>query len=140
LLGRTGSVSSGAVLDNFPREYIGESNLVCNAHLFFLQFHASSFEASWQGEIGLLFSVLCKIGRLSMGWGYRMSQSLILIDALSSACWGKKTQEKKKKTERESFYFPEPDTPFWLCCTGLSWWSSAIEEGSNGQSLNVSCT
>jgi hypothetical protein len=97
LLGRTGSVSSGAVLDNFPREYIGESNLVCNAHLFFLQFHASSFEASWQGEIGLLFSVLCKIGRLSMGWGYRMSQSLILIDALSSACWGKKTQEKKKK-------------------------------------------
>jgi hypothetical protein len=48
------------------------------------------------GRNGTLFSVLCSIGRLSMGKGSRMLQSLILIDALSSACW-----ENKKPKNRE---------------------------------------
>jgi hypothetical protein len=50
----------------------------------------------------LLFSVWCSIVRLSMVWGFRMSQSLILIDALSSACWEKK---KIKKREVAGAYF-----------------------------------
>jgi hypothetical protein len=41
-----------------------------------------------------------------------MSQSLILIDALSSACW-----EKKKNSH--GAFFTGSDTPCWLCCTGF---------------------
>jgi hypothetical protein len=74
------------VLDNFLRGWAGELCVVHDAHLFILQFHASSIGASWRGEILLFISVWCDIGRLSMGSGSRMSQILILIDALSSAC------------------------------------------------------
>jgi hypothetical protein len=41
--------------------------------------------------------VWCGVRRLSMGLEYRMSHSLILIDALSSACL-----EKEKKKDRNS--------------------------------------
>jgi hypothetical protein len=41
--------------------------MVCDAHLFLLQFHTGSFGASWQGKMVLLFSVQQGIGRLSMG-------------------------------------------------------------------------
>jgi hypothetical protein len=44
-----------------------------------------------------------------------MSQSLILIDALSSACW-----EKGKKMAGTFFPGLEADMPFWLCHTGFS--------------------
>jgi hypothetical protein len=40
---------------------------VHDAHLFILQFNASSFGVGWWGEMALLFSVQCGIGRLSMG-------------------------------------------------------------------------
>jgi hypothetical protein len=68
--------------------------MVCDAHLFILQIHASSFGASKWGEMAPLFSVQCGKGRLSMGYVSRISQTLILIDALSSAYW-------KKEKERE---------------------------------------
>jgi hypothetical protein len=45
-----------------------------------------------------------------------MLQSLILIDALSSACW-----EKKKERNGWGTFFPGLDTPCWLCCQGFSW-------------------
>jgi hypothetical protein len=69
--------------------------VVHDAHLFILQFHASNFGAGGQGEMGYFFSVCHGIGRLSMGLGSRMSQSLILFDALSSACWEKNKKEEK---------------------------------------------
>jgi hypothetical protein len=47
----------------------------------------------------LLFSMQHSIGRLFTGEGSRMWQSLILIDALSSACW----EEKKKKHSQGLF-------------------------------------
>jgi hypothetical protein len=31
--------------------------VVCDAHVFLLQFHVGSFVANWQGEMALLFSV-----------------------------------------------------------------------------------
>jgi hypothetical protein len=46
---------------------LGESQMVCDAHLFILQIHASSFRASQQGEMALLFLVLHGIRRLSTG-------------------------------------------------------------------------
>jgi hypothetical protein len=78
----------------------GEVHVVCDAHLFLLQFHAGSFVVSWWGEMALLISVQCGVGRLSLGWGSRMLWGLILIDALSSAYWEKK-EKKRKKKERE---------------------------------------
>jgi hypothetical protein len=35
--------------------WVGESCVVCDAHLFILQFHTGSFGASWQEEIAVLF-------------------------------------------------------------------------------------
>jgi hypothetical protein len=37
-----------------------------------------------------------------------MSQSLILTNALSSACWEKKEKENKKEKQLEAFY-PGPE-------------------------------
>jgi hypothetical protein len=42
----------------------------------------------------------CGVRRLSTVYGYRMSQSLILIDALFFACW----EKKKRDTARELFF------------------------------------
>jgi hypothetical protein len=50
-----------------------------------------------------------------------MSQSLILIDGLSSVCW--KIRKKKREREREigqEVFFPELDMPYWLCHPGFS--------------------
>jgi hypothetical protein len=44
-----------------------ESHMVHDAYLFFLQFHTSSFGASWWGEMALLFSVWHRVERLSIG-------------------------------------------------------------------------
>jgi hypothetical protein len=47
-----------------------------------------------------------------------MSQSSILTDALSSACW----EEKRKKKQREmtqGLFFPGWEMPGWLCCAGF---------------------
>jgi hypothetical protein len=38
----------------------------------------------------------CGIGNLSMGKESRMLQSLILIGALSSACWGERERERER--------------------------------------------
>jgi hypothetical protein len=53
--------------------------------------------------MALLFSAQCGIRRLFMASHLvsKMSQSLILIDALTSACW-----ERKKKREMVSSFFP----------------------------------
>jgi hypothetical protein len=56
--------------------------MVHDGHLFVLQFYASNFGAGWQGEMACFFQ-----WEAFHGLGTRMSQSLILIDALSSACW-----------------------------------------------------
>jgi hypothetical protein len=74
--------------------WVGESLVVCDAHLHILQIHTSSFEVSQWREMAPLFSVWCGIGRLSMGLGSVMSQNLFLLDALSSAC---RERERKKK-------------------------------------------
>jgi hypothetical protein len=44
---------------------VGELLVVCDAHLFILQIHINGFGFIWHGEMMLLFSVLCGIGRLS---------------------------------------------------------------------------
>jgi hypothetical protein len=51
-----------------------------------------------------------------------MSQSLILIDALSSACWEKrkKKEREKKKTNGWGAFSPGLDMPCWLWCMGFS--------------------
>jgi hypothetical protein len=51
-----------AVLDYFPRQWVGESHVVCDAHLLILQIHASSFETSW-------WEKLCGVGRNGAVWG-----------------------------------------------------------------------
>jgi hypothetical protein len=51
-----------------------------------------------------------------------MSQSLILIDALSSACW----EEKKKRDSQEAFFLGW-DMPCWLCHVGFLWLLEAIK-------------
>jgi hypothetical protein len=71
--------------------------MVHNDHLFILQFNASSFGSVWWKKCCHFFSVWCGIGRLSMGQGSRMFQSLILMDALSSAYWENKRKKKKKE-------------------------------------------
>jgi hypothetical protein len=76
--------------------------MVHYAHLFILQIHASSFGVGQQGE-KLLFLLQHSIRKLSMGSGSRMVQSLILIDAMSSADWRKTKKEKDKYPE---FFFP----------------------------------
>jgi hypothetical protein len=68
------SVCPGAMLDYFPGELVGESHVVCDAYLFILQFHASSFGASWRREMVPLFSVQCSIGRFSMGRVYGVTE------------------------------------------------------------------
>jgi hypothetical protein len=52
-----GSVCSGAVLDYFPMGWVEESHMVCDAQLFVLQIHISSFGAGWQGEMVQHFSL-----------------------------------------------------------------------------------
>jgi hypothetical protein len=39
------------VLDYVPWEWVGESLVVCDAHQFILQIHASTFGTGWQGEM-----------------------------------------------------------------------------------------
>jgi hypothetical protein len=78
------------------------------------------------------------IGRLSMVYGSRMLQSLILIDALSSAC-----REKKREREIAGRLFSQcwrPDTHCWLCCVGFLQLLGAIKGWFKGQSLNFICT
>jgi hypothetical protein len=91
-----GSVCPGATLDYVPRGWVRESWVVHDAHLFVLQIHASNFETSWWGEMVWLREAFHRLGIQDS----RMSQSLILIDALSSACWEKR--KRKKKRERET--------------------------------------
>jgi hypothetical protein len=43
------------MLDYFPAGWVGKSRMVCDTHLFVLQFHTNSFGADWQGEVVLLF-------------------------------------------------------------------------------------
>jgi hypothetical protein len=50
-----------------------------------------------------------------------MSQSLILIDSLSSACWEKNGKKRKEKQLKAFFPGPEMDTPCWLCLAAFSW-------------------
>jgi hypothetical protein len=38
-------------MDYVPREWVGELNMIHDAHLFVLQIHTSSFGAGWQEEI-----------------------------------------------------------------------------------------
>jgi hypothetical protein len=54
-----------------------------------------------------------------------MSQGLILIESLSSACW-EKNEKKRKERKRDKkkwlgAFFPGLDTPCWLCRVGFSW-------------------
>jgi hypothetical protein len=61
-------VCPGAALDYFPREgWGGEPCMVCDAHMYLLQFHAGSFGAGSWGKVVLLFSMQHGVGRLSMG-------------------------------------------------------------------------
>jgi hypothetical protein len=58
------------------------------------------------------FSVRGGVGRLSTGYGSRMSQSLILIDILSSVFSGKeKTKKKRKGHLARRLFHPWPDMP-----------------------------
>jgi hypothetical protein len=59
--GCAGLFSEGGV------RWVEEPRVVPCAYLYLLEFHVGSFGASCPGEIALLFSVWCRIGRLSMG-------------------------------------------------------------------------
>jgi hypothetical protein len=88
------------------------------------------------GRNGPLFSVWHGLGKLSMGYGSRMLQSLILIDVLSSACWEKK---KKKRKEIAMGIFSQGQRPDMLCSlgqVGFLWLLGAIKGGVKHQSLN----
>jgi hypothetical protein len=74
-----------------------------------------------------------------------MLQGLILICALSSACWEKHEKKRKKKKRERSglglfFPGPEPDMPCWLCQEGFSRLLGAIKGQFKGQSLNFICS
>jgi hypothetical protein len=57
-----------------------------------------------------------------------MSQSLILIDAQSSASWEgeKKGSGYFPLGSGQWAFFPGPDMPFWLCSSRFSWLLGAI--------------
>jgi hypothetical protein len=89
--------------------------MVHDAHLFILQIHSSSFGTGQWGESGTTI--------LSMKWhmeGSRMLQSLILINALSSAFWEEKKQQR-------DFFFPGLVIPCWLCGMEFLWLLDAIK-------------
>jgi hypothetical protein len=75
--------------------------MVCDAYLLVLQIYASSFGAGQWGGTALLFSVLHSLRRHSMHQGSKISQSLILIDDLSSVCW-----EKENERNSQGTFFP----------------------------------
>jgi hypothetical protein len=50
-----------------------------------------------------------------------MFQSLILMDALSSAYWENKRKKKKKRNDWGAFFPLGLDTFCLLCCSGFSW-------------------
>jgi hypothetical protein len=73
------------VLDYFPGVVRGEGvNRGATHGAYLLQFLTDSFRAGWQVEMVLLFTVWHSVGRLSMDYESRMSQGLILIDAVYS--------------------------------------------------------
>jgi hypothetical protein len=51
----------------FSQGVDGESPVVCDAHLFILQFLISSFGTGWWGEMVPFPSMRCSFGRLSVG-------------------------------------------------------------------------
>jgi hypothetical protein len=59
-------------------------------------------------------------------------QSLILINALSSACWEKKNKKRKENKEEEkagvALFSPGPDMTCWLCYARFLWQLSAIKD------------
>jgi hypothetical protein len=82
------SVYWEAALDYFPPEaWVGKSCMRVGAWCspILLQFQASNFGPGWWGEMAH-FLQWHGIGRLSPGQRPKMSQSLILIDTLSSMC------------------------------------------------------
>jgi hypothetical protein len=54
-LGARGLVCPGAVLDYFPMDWIEESCVMCDAHLFILQFHAGSLELAGGEKLSCFF-------------------------------------------------------------------------------------
>jgi hypothetical protein len=73
--------------------WVGESCVVCDTHLFFRKFTQATLEQAGREKWFAFYSaVQCREAFHELG--SRMSPSLILIDAVSSACWVK---EKKKE-------------------------------------------
>jgi hypothetical protein len=78
------SVCPRAALDDVPRGWVGESHVVCVAHLLGLQLYSSNFGANWWVEIACCFSQGRNLlaldsaqwgkGRLSTSLGSRMLQ------------------------------------------------------------------
>jgi hypothetical protein len=87
-----GSVCSGAVLDYFPEGQVEDMHVVPDAHLFILQFHISSFGTAGREKCAATFFNVALCREAFHRLGSRMLQSLILTDALSSAC-----REKRRK-------------------------------------------
>jgi hypothetical protein len=57
-----GSICPGAALDYVPMGWVGESHVLCDAHLFVLQIHTSSFEINWQREMAMHREVFHGLG------------------------------------------------------------------------------
>jgi hypothetical protein len=86
-----GLVCSVFVLDHVPWVVeVGKSHVVHNVHLFILYIHASS-QPVGRNDATFLSVVQCR--EAFHGLGGPGCCSLILIDALSSACW----EEEKEK-------------------------------------------
>jgi hypothetical protein len=61
--GKRCSVCPGTVLVYVPGEWVGESHVICDAHLLVVQIHTSSFGTGWCEEMVSVEG----IWRLSMG-------------------------------------------------------------------------
>jgi hypothetical protein len=98
---------------------------MCNDHLFVLQYHEGwQVGEGWQGEMVPHFSVWHCIGRLCTDMGSRMSQHLILIDALSSNLIKK---EKENKETAGGLFFTGLDITCFWCLAKFSQLLEAIK-------------
>jgi hypothetical protein len=89
------SICPGAALDYVPQRWVGELCLFHIVQLLILQVYAGSFETGQQIEMVCHFSQVIYFlglvsvpwgtGRLSKCYGFRILQSKVLVDALSSA-------------------------------------------------------
>jgi hypothetical protein len=85
--------------------------MVCDAHLFILQFHTSSFGAGWKEEVALLFFSATQCREAFHGLGFHDITEFD-SDCCSVFCLlGEKRKREKKGNGLGAFFSPGPNTP-----------------------------